>query len=154
MRQILMNPFIRSPFVPTTSNFWQSFCTLRNSFMFKCWTVDFALISGSFPRPRGRFFVLLRYSLLTSWICLGLWSLCWHRQLLRRVHNTDWGWDSHTVFPSRSTSLLVISLMTQIAKFMGPIWGPPGSYQPQMVPILAPRTLLSGDFIFRVIRGI
>ena len=32
----------------------------------------------------------------------------------------------------------------QIAKFMGPTWGPPGSYRPQMGPMLAPWTLLSG----------
>ena len=34
--------------------------------------------------------------------------------------------------------------ISQIAKFMEPIWGPPGSCRPQMGPILAPRTLLSG----------
>ena len=32
----------------------------------------------------------------------------------------------------------------QIAKFMGPTWGPPGSCRPQMCPMLAPWTLLSG----------
>ena len=32
----------------------------------------------------------------------------------------------------------------QIAKFMGPTWGPPGSCRPQMGPMLAPWTLLSG----------
>ena len=32
---------------------------------------------------------------------------------------------------------------TQIAKFMGPIWGPPGSCRPQMGPMLAPQILLS-----------
>ena len=32
----------------------------------------------------------------------------------------------------------------QIAKFMGPIWGPSGSCRPQMGPMLAPWTLLSG----------
>ena len=36
-------------------------------------------------------------------------------------------------------------IQTQIAKFMGPTWGPPGSYRPQMGPILAPWTLLSGE---------
>ena len=35
-------------------------------------------------------------------------------------------------------------LATQITKFMGPIWGPPGSCRPQMGPMLAPWTLLSG----------
>ena len=32
----------------------------------------------------------------------------------------------------------------QIAKFLGPTWGPPGSCRPQMSPMLAPCTLLSG----------
>ena len=32
----------------------------------------------------------------------------------------------------------------QIAKFTGPTWGPPGSCQPQMGPMLVPWTLLSG----------
>ena len=34
----------------------------------------------------------------------------------------------------------------QITKFTGPIWGPPGSWRPQMGPMLAPWTLLSGWF--------
>ena len=34
---------------------------------------------------------------------------------------------------------------TQIAKFMEPTWGPPGSCRPQMGPILAHWTLLSGN---------
>ena len=33
---------------------------------------------------------------------------------------------------------------TQIAKFMGPTWAPSGSCRPQMGPMLAPWTLLSG----------
>ena len=33
---------------------------------------------------------------------------------------------------------------TQIAKFMGPTWGPPGSCWTQIGPVLAPWTLLSG----------
>ena len=35
-------------------------------------------------------------------------------------------------------------LSTQIAKFMGPTWGPPRSCRPKMGPMLAPWTLLSG----------
>ena len=35
-------------------------------------------------------------------------------------------------------------IYTQIAKFIGPTWGPPGSCRPQLGPILAPWTLLSG----------
>ena len=36
-------------------------------------------------------------------------------------------------------------LMTQIAIFMGPTWGPPGADRTQVSPMLAPWTLLSGD---------
>ena len=35
-------------------------------------------------------------------------------------------------------------LQSQIAKFMGPTWGPHGSCRPQIGPMLAPWTLLSG----------
>ena len=37
-----------------------------------------------------------------------------------------------------------------IIKFMGPTWGPPGSCRPQIGPMLAPWTLLSGytSFVF------
>ena len=38
-------------------------------------------------------------------------------------------------------------MITQIAKFMGPTWGPSGSCRPQMGPMLAPWTLLSGKVI-------
>ena len=37
-----------------------------------------------------------------------------------------------------------LSEAAQIAKLMGPTWGPPGSWRPQMGPMLAPWTLLSG----------
>ena len=36
--------------------------------------------------------------------------------------------------------------ISQIARFMGPTWGPPGSFRPQMGPMLAPWTLLSWMF--------
>ena len=42
----------------------------------------------------------------------------------------------------------------QIAKFMGPTWGPPGSCRPQMGPMLAPWTLLSGTFWDRIIKAV
>ena len=42
---------------------------------------------------------------------------------------------------------------TQIAKFMGPTWGPPGSCRPQMDSILATWTLLSGKPLFLTQRG-
>ena len=37
------------------------------------------------------------------------------------------------------------SVTTQITKFMRPTWDPPGSCRPQMGPMLAPWTLLSGE---------
>ena len=44
----------------------------------------------------------------------------------------------------RSRAHYDVTLMTQIAKFMGPIWGPPGPCRSQMGPMLVPWTLLSG----------
>ena len=38
----------------------------------------------------------------------------------------------------------VLKGQSQISRFMGPTWGPPGSCWPQMGPMLAPWTLLSG----------
>ena len=43
--------------------------------------------------------------------------------------------------PSHSRNWL---MLTQKAKFMGPTWDPPGSCRPQMGPMSAPWTLLSG----------
>ena len=40
----------------------------------------------------------------------------------------------------------VKDLIPQITRFVGPTWGPPGSCRPQMGPMLAPWTLLSGSF--------
>ena len=45
-----------------------------------------------------------------------------------------------------------VFLLSQISKLMRPTWGPPGSWRPQMGPMLAPWTLLSG-MIHRIWRG-
>ena len=37
-----------------------------------------------------------------------------------------------------------LAVCSQIAKFMRPTWGAPGSCRPQVDPLLAPQTLLSG----------
>ena len=42
------------------------------------------------------------------------------------------------------------SRRTQIAKFMGPTWGPPGTCRSQMGPMFAPWTLLSGSSCCRL----
>ena len=39
---------------------------------------------------------------------------------------------------------IVLLYISQIAKFMGPTWGPPGTCRPQLGPMLAPWTLLLG----------
>ena len=44
-------------------------------------------------------------------------------------------------------SIVVYQIFIQIAKFMGPTWGPPGSCRPQMGPMSAQWTLLSGSCI-------
>ena len=44
-----------------------------------------------------------------------------------------------------STDPKHVRILTQIAKFIGPTWGPPGSCRPQMGPMLASWTLLSED---------
>ena len=54
---------------------------------------------------------------------------------------------------SRTTtywSLWWTLVLTKIARIMGPTWGPPGSCRPQMGPMLAPWTLLSGKRSLRV----
>ena len=61
-------------------------------------------------------------------------------------------WPGALTCPMRSHTLLLtyprfwsLYLMrgAQIAKFMGPTWGPPGSCRPQMGPVMAPWILLS-----------
>ena len=48
----------------------------------------------------------------------------------------------HLVFNIKPVCNLCVT--PQIARFMGPTWGPPGSCRPQMAPMLAPWILLSG----------
>ena len=52
----------------------------------------------------------------------------------------------------KKISIMVMSMLSVslIARFMGPTWGPPGSCRPQMGPMLAPRTLLSGIWSYKI----
>ena len=50
----------------------------------------------------------------------------------------------HITSPSTSHNITSYHITSQITKFMGPTWGPPGSCRSQMGPMLAPRILLSG----------
>ena len=57
-----------------------------------------------------------------------------------KIVNQRWSMD-----PWSTNELQRLDYRTaRIAKFMGPTWGPPGSCRPQMGPMLAPWTLLSG----------
>ena len=85
----------------------------------------------------------------------------------RTQHRCDWGKETNVkiVFDIKITTHTWIhhvnqDIMPQISKFMGPTWGPPGSCRPQMGPMLAPWSLLSGaiywafggDFTFNSLR--
>ena len=48
------------------------------------------------------------------------------------------------IFRGRHICYIVLLSTTQIARFMGPTWGPYGSCRSQMGPMLAPWTFLSG----------
>ena len=59
------------------------------------------------------------------------------------------GWRRQSWIPSpremtTSSSYIVDNIITLIARFMGPTWGPSGADRTQMGPMLAPWTLLSG----------
>ena len=82
------------------------------------------------PRTQGQY----------RWKCLHLMTSSWMMNKMHSVLSPErcahsytycWGWQ-------------IIVICTQIAKFMGPAWGPSGSCRPQMGPMLAPWTLLSG----------
>ena len=63
-----------------------------------------------------------------------------------------WQYASGLTVPQLPKQWLQIGeIRTQIAKFKGPTWGPPGSCRPQMGPTLAPWTLLSGYYLFHIL---
>ena len=57
---------------------------------------------------------------------------------------------AHIFSPQVSCVISMVSVRrtSQIARLMGPTWGPPGSCRPQRGPMLAPSTLLSGKVHF------
>ena len=99
------------------------------------------------------------YLLFTIMILPCLPHLCCQRNVFRTksvcVSQLSWVWicpPAILVFDNqRNRDKLGIvrwrvmwqTMVTQIAKFIGPTWGPPGSNRPQMGPMLAPWTLLS-----------
>ena len=63
-------------------------------------------------------------------------------------------WNENIVILMKFSSLAALEVVilttssaaTQIAKFMGPTWGPPGTWWPQVGPMWAPWILLSGQW--------
>ena len=73
-----------------------------------------------------------------TWICYRVYHIRYINILCSVAFmNTYW---IHMIY--------LCTFVTQVAKFMEPIWGPPGSCRPQMGPILAPWTLLSEQGCF------
>ena len=77
---------------------------------------------------------------------------------LRRRHTNDMApqiidnyYILNSLFGLTTEAILKISsTYSRIARFLGPTWGPPGSCRPQMGPMLAPWTLLSGFVVFAI----
>ena len=62
----------------------------------------------------------------------------------------DWNspsWKTHVLLSWSALLWLMIGSRAQTAGFMGSTWGPPGVCRPQVGPMLAPWTLLSGNII-------
>ena len=74
----------------------------------------------------------------------------WHQNLTKpsviSVYDITWFFKGqHVIDDCEQEYHVDYTILTQLARFMGPTWGPTGSYRPQMGPMLAPWTLLSGN---------
>ena len=68
------------------------------------------------------------------------WPGCFNWRTLRSL----WQWPTCIHPASRAACLKTVP---QIARIMGPTWGPPGSCRPQIDPMMAPWSLLSGTLV-------
>ena len=65
--------------------------------------------------------------------------------IINQINVTLDGWQYSSINTSQGhMACEYLQKITQIAKFMGQTWGPPGSCRSQVGPMLAPWTLLSG----------
>ena len=114
-------------------------CIFMNHFL--CFDFDFTEVCFS-KDPTGNNLALVQ-------------ALAWHwtgaRHFCIKYHCLTTG--THKILSVCIRTYVFLGLMcscqhqtrpAQIARFIGPIWGPPGSCRPQMGPMLAPWTLLSG----------
>ena len=97
-------------------------------------------------RNIGIYFSSLRWlELLKSFPCRILWHIysIWSLSRLLIIWLCKWSW----YWPSSPGIFWFVHMeawIAQIARFMGPIWGPPGSCRPQLGPMWASLSLLSG----------
>ena len=112
----------------------------------------------------GRYFNSLRHISCKKWQKMNIWFLVFAQVISEEYCNyradhpglapSQW----ETSFQSNTVShwlganlesnlqlcMHIVLLATQIARFVGPTWGPPGSCRPQMGLMLTPWTLLYG----------
>ena len=104
------------------SNRWRSTCTIYYTIFVVYWDISENLLSKYYRNQCFTLFPKLDYTLF-QWMVATFCNYC--------VATLCW-------------------YHTQIAKFMGPTWGPSESCRPQMGPMLAPwATLLSGYLLLR-----
>ena len=135
------------------------------------WTTGVRLSSVSLthlpPGQNGRHLAddIFKYNnpaldLIMAWRRRGDTSL--FEQMLTHIFGTRARWVKLSATNNTSTALAIVILtphschttpsweyrcITQKARFTWPPWSPPGSCRPQVGPVLAPWTLLSGKFV-------
>ena len=85
--------------------------------------------------------------------CAEIWQAP-RQQRCRDACQISERYNHHNIQSSGFEASQDLTVRPQIAKFMRPTWGPPGSCRPQMGPMLAPWTLLSGTSYGSVNRGL
>ena len=78
---------------------------------------------------------------------LRLDNIVWKRLSHRNSPSIRILWNIHNIHNIYCSCPIVLQWPRYISKFMGPTWGQPGSCRPQMGPMMAPGTLLSGDLV-------
>ena len=91
------------------------------------------------PNETTAVYTLQIYQTYNPWL-LSPWSSTKSKSSLSRV-SLNW------ILEVLISVLCRHAISTQIVRFMGPMWGPPGADRTQVGPMLAPWTLLSGYVI-------
>ena len=96
---------------------------------FKYWFRQFVLFFSQMQCAFNSWYMRARYAIYSVSLTYDLWS----------------AFASALICVISCHNVICCLIATQIARSMGPTWGPPGSCRPQMGPMLAPWTLLSGN---------